>query len=254
MNTYSSMTDVIVQAHPTNFTHRRNQPIRKITPHHVAGNLSVEQVGRIFQNESRNASSNYALGRGRIAGIVPEESRAWTSGSPNNDHQAITIEVSNSANGHPWPILDSDFDLLVDFCADLIRRNSTITRQDGVTPGLWYDGTANGSLTRHNTFMATTCPGPTLQARFPELVSRVNSLLDLNLEPLPLQKLNPQPPINLLLLVQKVIRGNYGNQPQRHRNLMNKGLTYEQANEVQRQVNLNWDSTKQSWKKPIKLY
>ena len=78
----------------------RNQPIRKITIHHMAGNLSVERCGEVFAPVSRQASSNYGIGTdGRIGMYVEEKDRAWTSSSPENDHQAITIEVANDEIG-----------------------------------------------------------------------------------------------------------------------------------------------------------
>ena len=40
----------------------RNQKITKITIHHMAGNLTVEQCGAIFARSSRQASSNYGIG------------------------------------------------------------------------------------------------------------------------------------------------------------------------------------------------
>ncbi len=41
-----------------NSTNPRRDKIRKITIHHVAGNLSVERVGEIFKPSSRRASSH----------------------------------------------------------------------------------------------------------------------------------------------------------------------------------------------------
>ena len=74
--THSTLTNVVIPAHASNFTAKRNNTIKKITPHHVAGNLSVEAIGNIFKTVNRNASSNYGIGTdGRIGNYVPEESR-----------------------------------------------------------------------------------------------------------------------------------------------------------------------------------
>ena len=148
----------------------RNNKIMKITPHHAAGNLSVEAIGKLFQNAGRNASANYGIGSdGRIGSYVPEESRAWTSSSAANDNQAITIEVANNGGAPNWPISDAAWNSLINLCVDICKRYGF---------KLTYDGTPNGSLTRHNMFAATLCPGPTLQGKFPELVKLVNSRLD----------------------------------------------------------------------------
>lgn len=170
MSTRSSLTNVVIPAHSSNFTAKRNNTIKKITPHHVAGNLSAEEIGNLFQNVNRNASANYGIGSdGRIGSYVPEESRAWTSSNAGNDNQAITIEVANNGGAPNWPISDAAWNSLVNLCTDICRRyNFRLT----------YDSTPNGSLTRYNMFSSTLCPGPTLQNRFPELARLVNSRLD----------------------------------------------------------------------------
>lgn len=167
----STLTNVVVEAHSSNYNKGRNgKKVCKITPHHMAGVLSAEGCGKIFQDASKNASSNYGIGNdGRIACYVGEENRAWTSSSPSNDYQAITIEVSNCENGGNWKISDAAWNSLVNLCVDICKRyNFKLT----------YDGTPNGSLTRHNMFAATQCPGPYLQGRFKELADTVNARLE----------------------------------------------------------------------------
>lgn len=167
----SGLTAVTVPASTSNYTQgRRGYKICKITPHHMAGVLTAEQCGRIFQNSSRGASSNYGIGNdGKIACYVEEENRAWTSSNRANDCQAITIEVSNSKTGGDWPISESAWNSLVNLCVDICKRYNF--RLD-------YDGTPNGSLTRHDMFANTNCPGPYLKSRLPELAKVVNARLD----------------------------------------------------------------------------
>jgi len=153
-----------------NSNNPRNQPIKKITIHHMAGNISVETCGNIFANSERQASSNYGIGTdGRVALYVEEKNRSWCSSSPSNDHQAVTIEVANSAMGGDWPVSDKTLSVLIDLCTDICRRNG-IER-------LNYTGDANGNLTRHNMFAATACPGPYLQSKFPYIAEEVNKRL-----------------------------------------------------------------------------
>lgn len=56
-----------------NRTSPRKKPIRKITIHHMAGNLSVEQCGAVFAPTSRKASSNYGIGTDGRIGMYVEE-------------------------------------------------------------------------------------------------------------------------------------------------------------------------------------
>lgn len=160
----------------------RNQPISKITPHHFAGNSTIEGVSNFLANPARQASYNYGIGSdGRIVLIVEERNRCWGSSSGWNDHRAIVIGVANNTGAPSWGIADRAFESLVDLSVDIIQRNPGIKRSDG-RPGLFYDGTQEASLTRHNIFSRQTCPGPTLQARFPELVRLVNARIDAHVE------------------------------------------------------------------------
>lgn len=171
MATYSSLATVKIPAHSNNYdTGRNGKKVCKITVHHMAGNLSVETCGSIFQGAGRDASSNYGIGTdGRIAGYVAEENRSYCSSSRANDNEAITIEVANDGNADTnWHVSDKAWNALVKLCVDICKRyNFTLV----------YDGTANGSLTRHNMFTSTTCPGGYLQGRFDELAKTVNAQL-----------------------------------------------------------------------------
>lgn len=169
---YSNLTNVVVPANMTNYTSRRNNTIKKFTPHHMAGNLSVERCGQVFQDPKRNASSNYGIGSdGRIGGYVPEESRAWTSSSPSNDHQAITVEVANDQIGGEWHVSDAAFNALVKLGVDVCRRYNF---------RLIFTGGPDGTLTYHQMFASTNCPGPYLKSKMQELANLVNAQLDGN--------------------------------------------------------------------------
>jgi len=153
-----------------NSTNPRKKPITKITIHHMAGKLSVETCGRIFQPTSRRASSNYAVGiDGRIGMYVEEKNRAWTSSSSANDDSAVTIEVANDVVGGNWHVSDLCLERTIELCVDICKRNNI--------KELKYTGDKNGSLTRHNMFAATSCPGPYLQSKFPYIADEVNRRL-----------------------------------------------------------------------------
>lgn len=153
-----------------NATYNPSGKITKITPHHMAGNLSVETCGNVFAPTSRGASSNYGIGSdGRIAMYVEEKDRSWCSSSPANDYNAVTIEVANDVIGGNWHVSDAAFNSLVKLCVDICKRN-------GIEK-LVYTGDSSGNLTKHKMFAATSCPGPYLESKFPELAERVNAEL-----------------------------------------------------------------------------
>ena len=159
----------------------RSANISKITVHHMAGNLTVEQCGAVFASPSRYASSNYGIGTdGRIGCYVEEQNAAWTSSSYWNDNRAITIEVANSSTGGDWPVSDKAWKSLVKLCADICKRY-------GITPN--YDGTTEASFTEHRMYAATSCPGPYLHTRMAKLVKEVKEEMDG-------AKQNPGKPVN----------------------------------------------------------
>lgn len=146
--------------------------ITKITIHHMAGNLSVENCGNGFFQEKRQASANYGIGTdGRIGMYVEEKDRAWTSSSPSNDYKAVTIEVANDGGAETnWHVSDKALSKLIELCVDICKRNNI--------KNLNYTGNSSGNLTRHNMFAATTCPGQYLQSKFPYIASEVNKRLN----------------------------------------------------------------------------
>ena len=149
----------------------RNQPITKITIHHMAGIMSVEQFGNLVANPNREMSSNYAIGNdGRIGLYCEEKDRSWCSSSPWNDNRAITIEVSNNIYGEPWSISDAAYKSLIKLCVDICKRN-------GIKK-LEFTGDQNGSLTYHYMFAATACPATWIKNHTQEICNKVNASLN----------------------------------------------------------------------------
>ena len=148
----------------------RNHKIDTITIHHMAGNLSIEQCGNVFQ--TREASSNYGIdSNGRVGMYVEEKDRSWCSSSPDNDNRAITIEVANDqpSDSGNWHVSDKALATLIDLCVDICKRN-------GIEK-LNYTGDTKGNLTMHKWFAPTGCPGPYLSSKFPYIANEVNKRL-----------------------------------------------------------------------------
>lgn len=149
----------------------RGDLIRKVTIHHMAGDLTLEELGESFAQRDRRASSNYAIdSQGRVGLYVEEVNQAWTSRSPENDGQAVTIEVANDEIGGEWHVSDTAYERLIELCTDICRRN-------GIEE-LRYTGDETGNLTLHSMFYSETeCPGPYLTSRMEEIAGEVNRRL-----------------------------------------------------------------------------
>jgi len=156
----------------------RNQPITKITIHHTAGNITLRALLDFMQRATTRASYNYGIcSNGGIGLIVEERDRCWATSSAWNDNRAVVIGVANIKGAPNWEVSDAAFNALIDLCVDICKRNPGITQKDG-KPGLYFDGTQEGSLTHHRMFSNTSCPGQYLLDRFPLICELVNAQLN----------------------------------------------------------------------------
>lgn len=153
-----------------NSSNPRNAKIDTITIHHMAGNLTVEQLGAIWANKSRNASSNYGIdNKGRVGMYVEEKNRSWCSSNRENDNRAVTIEVANIGGAPDWKVGGVALQKTIDLCVDICIRN-------GIQK-LNFTGDKTGNLTMHKWFAATACPGAYLESKFPYIAAEVNKRL-----------------------------------------------------------------------------
>lgn len=156
----------------------RNHTIDTITIHCMAGNLTVESCGALFQRYSRETSSNYGIGSdGRIALYVNESDRSWCTSNRANDHRAITIEVANDGGASTgWHVSDKAMASLINLIVDICQRNNI--------PELRWKADKNligqvdkQNMTVHRWFANKECPGDYLYSAHPQIVAEVNKRL-----------------------------------------------------------------------------
>lgn len=161
----SSLVNVKVSAHSGNYTKGRSgRKIEMIAIHHMAGVLTAEQCGAIFQQAGRQASSHYGIGNdGKIGLYVDEANTAWTNGNWDSNCKSVTIEVSNNKTGGQWTVGDKALNSLIKLVADIAKRNN-ITLVKGETV-VW-----------HRMYQATTCPGEYLLSKMDYIIEEANKL------------------------------------------------------------------------------
>nr|DAG45818.1 MAG TPA: N-acetylmuramoyl-L-alanine amidase [Caudoviricetes sp.] len=155
----------------------RNHAIDTITIHCMAGNLTVERCGQVFQ--SRPASSNYGIGSdGRIAMYVEECNGSWCSSNKSNDMRAVTIEVANDGGESTgWHVSDAAMQSLINLCADICKRN-------GINSLKWQANKAligqvdKQNMTVHRWFANKACPGEYLYSKHFYIADEVNKILN----------------------------------------------------------------------------
>lgn len=160
----SSLTQIIVPADEGNYTKGRSgRSIEAITIHHMAGRLTAEQCGRIFQAKGRYGSSHYGVGYdGSIANYVDEEDTAWTNSNWDSNCKSVTIETSDNDNS--WYVNDITLNSLIKLVADIAKRNNLGT----LVPGK--------NLTWHSMFTNTTCPGDYLRSKMQYIADEANKI------------------------------------------------------------------------------
>lgn len=159
------LVDVIVPAYSGNYTiGRSGRKIEMIAIHHMAGILSAEQCGKIFQKVGRNGSSHYGIGNdGRIGNYVEEENTAWTNSNWDSNCKSVTIETSNCEIGGNWEVSDKALNSLIRLVADIAKRNN-ITLIKGKT------------LVWHSMYANTTCPGKYLLSKMDYIIEEANKI------------------------------------------------------------------------------
>lgn len=160
-----------------NRTVGRTHVIDTITIHCVVGQCSVETLGNIFSQSSRQASSNYGVGvDGRIGMYVEEKDRSWCSSNAVNDHRAVTIEVASDTT-HPYAVNAKAYAALLNLVTDISKRN-------GIKKLVWSASKndrinhLNGcNMTVHRDYANKACPGDYLYNRHGEIAAEVNKRL-----------------------------------------------------------------------------
>lgn len=160
----SSLTQKVVPADEGNYTKGRSgRNIEAITIHHMAGRLTAEQCGRIFQAKGRYGSSHYGVGYdGSIANYVDEEDTAWTNSNWDSNCKSITIEISDNDNS--WYVNDITLNAVIKLVADIAKRRGLGT----LVPGK--------NLTWHSMFTNTTCPGDYLRSKMQYIADEANKI------------------------------------------------------------------------------
>ena len=142
----------------------RTRKIDRIILHHCAS-TSLEGVLNMMSSGSREVSANYVIGNGgEIVGVVPEEFRAWTSGSAEWDGRAITFEIVNETGAPDWRVSAKAMDAVSRMLADISSRHGfPLNRGTVVTHQELYN--------IHGASYPTACPGPYLQSRVDQVIA-----------------------------------------------------------------------------------
>ena len=140
---------------------RRGVPVSQAVAHHWAG--MEGGIERLVYSKDLVSTNYIILSDGTLISSVPEEYRAWTSGSATADRKSITTEIQNSTLGPEWRVSDDAIDTYIKLLADVAKRYhwSSISRTN---------------LKGHREFQSTACPGPYVWPLLPTIAKEANAL------------------------------------------------------------------------------
>lgn len=169
--TFSSLISRTVPHH-NKFSSRQGRPVTYIVPHHWASTADNSGI-QALTNPNRDASVHYFITTyGEIIGQVPEEYRAWTSGSWEADAGAITFEIQNISgqtagndmDPNSWKVSDKAFNAAVALVADIAKRYK-------------WGSVARTRIRGHREFAPTACPGGYLWANYGRMAANAHAKL-----------------------------------------------------------------------------
>ena len=152
--TYSALTNQVRVSDQS--SSRQGVTIDTFLIHHQAGTNDDAVIDEMVSG-SKEVSANYTINSaGRITSVVPEELRAWTSGSSSDggkgvawDRRSITVEIENESAGGDWPISQAAINAAAALLQDLRNRY-------GVSIVLGH----RDLYEQYGASYATFCPGP----------------------------------------------------------------------------------------------
>jgi len=211
--------------HHNKFSSRSGTAVARVIQHHHA---AVSDAGtRRLTDPNAPASVHYnILSDGTIWGQVPEEYRAWTSGSFAADAPAITFEVQNNGaqiNGNDndpgsWSISEAAYSAVVALLADIAVRYG-------------WGAVSTGNYQGHRQWKATACPGGNLWSLMPKTRDFANGYINGTAQPMATPPTPPTESKTVWQLADEVLAGLHGSGEARRISLGGKFA------EVQAEVN-----------------
>lgn len=130
---------------------RGGRDIQYVVIHHAA-TTNADWVIDVEVNAKKEVSSGLVVKDDRIAGVVPEEYRAWSLADEYWDSVSLTIETANETGAPGWTISEASYHSLAKVVADWCERYDIPLDREHVIGHREVHSKHGGSY-------ATACPG-----------------------------------------------------------------------------------------------
>lgn len=211
-------------------THRAYKKT-SVTIHHNGGRLSHEGVLNVW--ETRPASAHFDVdSRGAVAQYVKVNEYAWAVGNMAGNQSSISIEMANATTGPGWTVADATWKGAARLAAWLFFKVV------GTRP-------TKSNLFYHHHWSATACAGPYMDKIYPNVLKEAQRAYDAFVKAAKTPPPAPHPTTpkhdpkkSVTDVAKDVIKGDYGNGPERVRKLIAAGYDYKAVQaEVDRIMN-----------------
>ena len=195
---------------------RGGNSISRVVLHHNAGNLSIDSIHDLWEN-NRQASAHYQVtSDGEIGQIVWDKDTAWHSGNFHVNQTSIGIEHANN-NSDPWTISEA---CLVNGA----HLTAAVCKYYGLGRPAWRK-----NVFPHSDFQSTACPGSINGSQRDRYMSLAGQFYDDMVAGRTTSTSAPKPSVDLNALADAVIRGDYGNGEERKARL---GSNYQAVQDI----------------------
>ena len=160
----SYLTKKLMPADKSNYTAGRKTAVTEITIHHTADIITLEQLGKLWQNPTRDGSSTYGVKDHDVYCYVSEGDTPWTNSNWESNCRAVTIETVNDGVAPDWHVSDASIVTLTKLVADIANRK-----------GLG-ELVVGENLTYHSMYKNTVCPGPYLFSKLQFIADVANAI------------------------------------------------------------------------------
>jgi CW_7 repeat/N-acetylmuramoyl-L-alanine amidase len=192
---------------------REGRAIQGAILHHGAG---PSVLGYVANWNSRNSHPNYHVAQnGDVSGIVHPTRQAFST-AHDVDNISITFEIDNSTGAPNWEITDDSFEAII----QVLLHHYKESGRKGFAKNIRGVNQTEFFIGWHAQYKATACPGPYILSKIDWLVAELNRRVAQVPKPQPPVAPKPTPkPADISALADAVLRGEYGNGPERKRRL-----------------------------------
>jgi hypothetical protein len=206
-----TVSNLIDELSDTGHVTHRSYKKKSVTLHHNAGRLSHQGVLNVWK--TRPASAHFDVdSAGAVAQYVKVSEYAWAAGNLKGNQESIHVEMANSKLSPTWEVADATWKSAARLAGWLHLKVI------GARP-------TKNTLFYHSHWSATACAGPYMDKIYDKVLAEAQKQYDAFKKTASPSSPRPSSPSKKSIdeVAKDVIKGEYGNGPERIRKLVAAG-------------------------------